>query len=372
MPGLSESFFANKSFTLVAAALAFLGAAILISLIFRLVFGGKLRLPRNGRARLPRLGTVDAFDLDRQRQLVIIRRDNVEHLLMIGGPNDLVIESQIIRAESREPRDFRDARLREKELREKEARDTAALPASVSWPAPAESPSSIPPQRKPSFPPATVLEPETAGMTGGRAEEPRPSAFPMPPRRVSSPAAPSSQRILNHREPLSGRVESPPRPDSTANPAKDFRRASVATPFLRSSPNRLTETPAVRLAPSGGFEVPAPAGPPHGIEESPALPEINIVAEARAAAPAPSTAVAEAPDFTADDLIADVPVAETTHADIDTLETEMAKLLGRRPASGRRRDPAAVQTTGLPSCCNERRGGLFCLRFTASRVQVSR
>jgi len=33
---------------------------------------------------------------------------------MIGGPNDLVIESQIIRAESREPRDFRDARIREK------------------------------------------------------------------------------------------------------------------------------------------------------------------------------------------------------------------------------------------------------------------
>ncbi len=331
MPGLSESFFANKNFTLVAAALAFLGTAILISVIFRLAFGGKLRLPRNGRARLPRLGTVDAFDLDRQRQLVIIRRDNVEHLLMIGGPNDLVIESQIIRAESREPRDFRDARLREKELREKEARDTPALPAGTSWPAPAESPLPMPPQRKSPFPPAAVFEPETGVMAGVRAEEPKPSAFPMPPRRVSSPAAPSGQRILNHRESLSGRGESPPRPDSTVNPAKDFRRASVATPFLRPSPNRLTETPAVRLAPSGGLEVPAPAGPPHGIEESPALPDIHIAAEARAAAPAPSMAVADARDFTADNLTADVPVVESAHADVDTLETEMAKLLGRRP-----------------------------------------
>src|SRR5664279_3421871 len=122
MPGLSESFFANKSFTLVAAALAFLGAAILISVIFRLAFGGKLRLPRNGRARLPRLGTVDAFDLDRQRQLVIIRRDNVEHLLMIGGPNDLVIESEIIRAEGR------DLRLRDKDAREKEPREALQAP----------------------------------------------------------------------------------------------------------------------------------------------------------------------------------------------------------------------------------------------------
>lgn len=46
-----------------------------------------------------RLGIVDAFDLDRHRQLVIIRRDNVEHLIMIGGPNDLVIESDIVRSQ---------------------------------------------------------------------------------------------------------------------------------------------------------------------------------------------------------------------------------------------------------------------------------
>ena len=36
-------------------------------------------------------------NLDGQRQLVIVRRDNVEHLLMIGGPNDVVVESQILR-----------------------------------------------------------------------------------------------------------------------------------------------------------------------------------------------------------------------------------------------------------------------------------
>jgi hypothetical protein len=88
MPGLNESFFASKSLTLAAAAIALLAAAGLLSIIFRFIFLRRVRLPRNGRARLPRLGTVDAFDLDRQRQLVIIRRDNVEHLLMIGGPNE--------------------------------------------------------------------------------------------------------------------------------------------------------------------------------------------------------------------------------------------------------------------------------------------
>lgn len=50
--------------------------------------------------RQPRLGVVDTFSIDRQRQLVIVRRDNVEHLIMIGGTSDLLIESNIVRAAS--------------------------------------------------------------------------------------------------------------------------------------------------------------------------------------------------------------------------------------------------------------------------------
>src|SRR3954452_6111019 len=66
--------------------------------LYRLVFAHRLRAPGAARGRAPRLGVVDVFGLDGQRQLVIVRRDNVEHLLMIGGPNDLVVESQIMRA----------------------------------------------------------------------------------------------------------------------------------------------------------------------------------------------------------------------------------------------------------------------------------
>ena len=65
--------------------------------LYRLVFAHRLRVPGGGRGRAPRLGVVDVFALDGQRQLVIVRRDNVEHLLMIGGPNDLVVEPQILR-----------------------------------------------------------------------------------------------------------------------------------------------------------------------------------------------------------------------------------------------------------------------------------
>ena len=63
---------------------------LLVVLLVRLLLGARLR--GGARSRQPRLGVVDAYDLDRHRQLVIVRRDNVEHLLMIGGPNDLLVE----------------------------------------------------------------------------------------------------------------------------------------------------------------------------------------------------------------------------------------------------------------------------------------
>ena len=239
MPGLSESFFANKSLTLVAAALAFLGAAILISMIVRLALGRGLRVPRNGRTRLPRLGTVDAFDLDRQRQLVIIRRDNVEHLVMIGGPNDLLIELQIIRAESREPRDLRDTRVREKE---------PPLPAGVAWPASAESPPAVP-QRKIPYPPAAAFEPETDGRAGepvglsppAGASAPRPPGFPIPPRRVAPLAAPSNQRIFASRESFQGRAEAPPRSpqDQTLRQPRPRISGEHRLPPLFCGPHRI-------------------------------------------------------------------------------------------------------------------------------------
>ncbi len=78
--------------------------AIILALIavmwvlLRSFANGKIRLRgQNARGRQPRLGVVDIFDLDRQRQLVLIRRDNVEHLILVGGNSDTVIETNIQR-----------------------------------------------------------------------------------------------------------------------------------------------------------------------------------------------------------------------------------------------------------------------------------
>jgi len=54
----------------------------------------------HARAHEPRLAIVDHASVDESRQLIIVRCDNVEHLLMIGGWTDVVVEANIVRAAS--------------------------------------------------------------------------------------------------------------------------------------------------------------------------------------------------------------------------------------------------------------------------------
>ncbi|HLZ67195.1 MAG TPA: flagellar biosynthetic protein FliO [Aliidongia sp.] len=53
-------------------------------------FGPTMRLGRPGR-----LGLVASIAIDSRRRLLLIRRDQTEHLLLIGGARDLVIETGI-------------------------------------------------------------------------------------------------------------------------------------------------------------------------------------------------------------------------------------------------------------------------------------
>jgi flagellar protein FliO/FliZ len=53
-----------------------------------------------GRRSQPRLAVLDSAVVDARRRLVLIRRDNVEHLLLIGGPTDVVVEVNAVRAQS--------------------------------------------------------------------------------------------------------------------------------------------------------------------------------------------------------------------------------------------------------------------------------
>jgi flagellar protein FliO/FliZ len=82
--------------------IAFAVVLALIGLTAWLVrrFGANRLGGANARGRQPRLAVIDAAAVDGRRRLVLIRRDNVEHLLMIGGPTDVVVEQNIVRASS--------------------------------------------------------------------------------------------------------------------------------------------------------------------------------------------------------------------------------------------------------------------------------
>ena len=59
--------------------------------IKRYGFAGARISPRNRR----RLSLVEALPLDNRRRLLLVRRDGVEHLLLIGGGADLIVETGI-------------------------------------------------------------------------------------------------------------------------------------------------------------------------------------------------------------------------------------------------------------------------------------
>ncbi|MEO8651929.1 MAG: hypothetical protein ABI391_06475 [Hyphomicrobiaceae bacterium] len=44
----------------------------------------------------PRLAVVDYANVDGRRRLVLVRRDDTEHLIMTGGPVDVLIETGIV------------------------------------------------------------------------------------------------------------------------------------------------------------------------------------------------------------------------------------------------------------------------------------
>jgi hypothetical protein len=75
--------------TAIYAALG-IAALIILAVILTKILRGNVR-GRKG----SRLGISEYYEIDKSRRLVLIRRDEVEHLLLIGGGQDVVIEDRI-------------------------------------------------------------------------------------------------------------------------------------------------------------------------------------------------------------------------------------------------------------------------------------
>ena len=258
MQSLASFFEDNKLLAYATVAAAVVVLLFVVFVLYRLLFGRRLRAASNGRARQPRLGIVDAYDLDRQRQLVLVRRDNVEHLIMIGGPTDVVVESSIVRTQSAAmPRD----------------KDGAGpMVGSVTPPAGvAASPAALPPATAP----AARTEPTLAGRNGPAARGEAPAAVRTEP--SLGPATPMTSPAVDRPPPERGglRPIAVPDPAAPSPPAQQAARSPVPRPS--SLPPRPT-TPGPQVEPmqspaSSSGAVPQGAGPaperPAGIPRPP-------------------------------------------------------------------------------------------------------
>ena len=366
MQSLFDKFGVTATYVLSAIVIVVL--LLVLLLIMRALFSRRVR-PSGGRARQPRLGVVDAFDIDRQRQLVLVRRDNVEHLIMIGGPNDVLVESAIVRGG-----ESRSGEARRQSI--EEAGAVATPPAApVSAPVPAAAPNPAPTQSIPAPPPAPV-----------RAPAPVASAAPppMPPlRQPVAPPPPSSRQTM---APASGvadlapQVRTPTEPPSSA-PAPSRLPPRVTPPPRSTSPFPASRPPGTSGAGALPPRSPAPPPPtptpaaqpaaPQPVAPQPIVPQASAQApsvqpprpdngpagaarrfefgralqrasseQAKTDQPTPATASqaqeveAAAPPVTAEssrEPPAKLLVADKSADPLDALEEEMAKLLGRPP-----------------------------------------
>lgn len=191
--------------------IAFLVVLALIGLTAWVVrrFGANRLGGASARGRQPRLAVIDAASVDGRRRLVLIRRDNIEHLLMIGGPTDVVIEPNIVRAAS--------AREVGREAgRPVVAPEMPARAAETPWPL------------QPANEPPPVAPPRSYRAGGGAApEEPRAAATEEPWLPSEPGARPRPAESLSG---LAAELSSKLTPPETATPPVERPEPRVAPP----------------------------------------------------------------------------------------------------------------------------------------------
>jgi hypothetical protein len=257
------------------------------------------------RGRQPRLAVIDQTPVDARRRLILIRRDNVEHLLMIGGPSDVVVEPNIVRGVAA-PRDLPAPRV--PGLAEALPR-AVPLPDSGTWP----------------------LQPEPAPA-------PRPAPRPVHTAAEDTIAWP----LQPHTEPAQPRVQR----ETLTSLADELATRSVST--REHAPVR-AHAPEPRIIPSSQVAPAVAEAQPdqgmfdmaHRLESAMRRPAAPV--EARVQTPAPRTAAEHAaPAEVAPAPRAARPAAEPKPARpeakpaagksmYESLEQEMASLLGRPP-----------------------------------------
>jgi flagellar protein FliO/FliZ len=310
---------------------AFVGVLALIGGAAWLVrrFAGNRLGANTNRGRMPRLAVIDAAAVDGRRRLVLVRRDNIEHLLMIGGPTDIVVESNIVRAmPGRDQMPPRPATGTEPQAR------TAPLPDSSSWTDGDGSRADMFDHAEPSMPEPPQPRPARPSFV----DEVRRPVPPAPPRVERADRGDRNDPFAGFAsEPLGGRPE--PRPELRGEPMPS-RVTSRNEPVMPRPPSRPLEAPKpppIRAPERAAAPPPPPAAPALSSADQnlaemaqrleAALRRPAGDAEPRVGAPpvAPEPPPGRAP-MRSEPSMAPQP---TPKGSFENLEDEMASLLGR-------------------------------------------
>ncbi|KQZ00260.1 hypothetical protein ASD45_04850 [Pseudolabrys sp. Root1462] len=313
----------------------------------------------SARGRQPRLAVIDAATVDGRRRLVLIRRDNVEHLMMIGGPTDVVVEQNIVRAAPAAPRTPEPSpRPAEPALRQAPALDTGfpLQPVTESAPLPPPRPYRAPATEEPWHAPEPGARPRPASSDSlsGLAAELSGRLAPPDVAPPVAPAAPPVAPVARHEAPrmatpqaapqVAPAVPQPEYEPGTA-PQTDHNLAEMAQQLeaaLRRAP--AVESRAAVTDPLAAQ--PAPPVPPKPVEvprreyklrvdpriepvaekiEARAEPKLDAKFEPRIE---PTLAPAKPEMPRANPTAKPAPAGKSVY---DSLEEEMASLLGRPP-----------------------------------------
>jgi flagellar protein FliO/FliZ len=322
----------------VKAIVVFVVVLVLLAIVtwlFRRLAGDRSGGASARGGRQPRLAVIDAAAVDTRRRLVLIRRDNVEHLIMIGGPTDVVVEQNIVRAVPVGP-------AREPPGARAPAEPPARAPAEVRPPvetmrpvaspeiaprAPAlradpadRGPRSFEPRRPSREPPREVVRPQ---RQPSRDFEPPIDVHPAPPTADANLADMAQRLEAALRRPGTTR-ESPPREPSVREPPA--REPPAREPQTGREPP--VKAPAPEAAAQPAPMPTAPSAAPQATSATPTAPGAAAsTGSAPQSKPAGTPAAANPPGE---------PKATRTDAKpegqksvLDSLEEEMASLLGR-------------------------------------------
>lgn len=294
--------------------------------------GGNLGSSAN-RGRMPRLAVIDAAAVDGRRRLVLVRRDNVEHLLMIGGPADLVVEPNIVRgAPQRDqapprapagtelpPRLAPDTGWSDSEAPHADPFEHREPTLQEPPPRPSRGPYADDARRPPVMPLPDRHSPDTIpSFTPEPMIRPEPSLRPEPALRADPPRAiPRSER----NEPIPPRMPRPSDAGPKAPPLPPRGPARPPEPLSSADQNLADMAQRLEAAlrrPGGEMRLDAPIERPGAAPVAAPEPAGNRPVPRSEGAPRPPAPPAPPP-----------PPAPAPKAAFENLEDEMANLLGR-------------------------------------------